>query len=279
MGKENIIDNISKIASTMKLSCGVGNNAAWLVCLEANDHLKRCSLYRRSTKGGYRIGSGFKKALKMYKAYERNLIYTSESRLFHVADMPAATRKIYGDITDRDYYDMWSSIGCRVYSDTKPYITSLWNKYRKILEAHGNKEPEAVAWAFTALACLKLACNIYDATLKSCAEETNISKKLLSKIFSQLSLREIAKVWESATDELAPEFVGKQLDEIEEKNLNFGLEQLLEAWTDPHSIFSATKTNIADFSEVFRTDGEMKKAIKGADEIEKIVEKELNQNK
>ena len=59
-------------ASQVKLVCGVGNNAAWAVCLEAMDHLKQHPRFRHTVK------QRFKEAMEAFKQYESALIYPGQ---------------------------------------------------------------------------------------------------------------------------------------------------------------------------------------------------------
>ena len=60
---------MSSAAAVVKLICGVGNNAAWLVTLEAHDHAKKHYRYFQSIKGGSVRGE-FKRAFNAFKDYD-----------------------------------------------------------------------------------------------------------------------------------------------------------------------------------------------------------------
>lgn len=81
MNQDNVKEKVQQIASTMKLMCGIGNNAAWLVCLEAHDHIKRSRLYKKRIKGGNTVGWEFKKVINLYHKYEQQLLYAYNYRL------------------------------------------------------------------------------------------------------------------------------------------------------------------------------------------------------
>lgn len=102
---------VSTAAAYMKFVCGVGNNAAWLVTLDAYDQAKKHRNWEKRVKGGHTVKSLYKMVIKAHKNYERNLIYTDTNRMFHVADMSPETRKMFGDISDSDYFDYWASVG------------------------------------------------------------------------------------------------------------------------------------------------------------------------
>ena len=115
-------------AAVVKLVCGVGNNAAWVVMMEGYDHAKRCKGIRRGVKGGHLVGWYFKRAINDFNDYERHLLRAQENRMFHLADMSEDVRRKYGDISDDEYYEFWKGVGAVAYGKTKPMVTSLWNE-------------------------------------------------------------------------------------------------------------------------------------------------------
>ena len=106
---DETVKRMASSAAVVKLICGVANNAAWMVVLDAHDHAKRCRGYRHGVK------HQFKAAIQALKDYERRLLYAEENRMFHLADMSEKVRKKYGDISDREYYDFWASMGGAAY--------------------------------------------------------------------------------------------------------------------------------------------------------------------
>ena len=124
MTMDEMQHRMAAAASVVKLVCGVGNNVAWLVVLEAYDHAKQHSRFNQSAKGGKRVGWYFRRVMKLYHEYEDHLVETKTNRMFHLADLDEKTRKKYGDITDRDYYDFWAAIGGPAYHKTHPPSTN-----------------------------------------------------------------------------------------------------------------------------------------------------------
>lgn len=275
MNKEDLYKSVAHSASVIKLVCGAGNNAAWLVCLDAHDRIREHRRYKTRVKGGHTVGWSYRQALKMYHDYERRLLHSPENRMFCVADMSPEVRKRYGAITDRDYYDFWTGIGASAYTRTRPLVTSLWNKYRLSLQKHGIRQPDLTAWSMTAQACLELAVAMYDAAVEDCSKGYNIPKPLLERIFGQFSLKEIARVWRRALDETDPETETYQLDHTEDRNIRLGLEQLHEAWLNPDTLYQSTIKTVRDYEEIFRTAGESKKAIREIGELESVTNEEL----
>lgn len=252
---EELQRRMAAAAGLIKFICGVANNAAWLVALEALDHARRCRGYRGNVK--YR----FKQSVAAYHDYERNLIHNKNNRMFCVADMTPDIRKKYGNITDREYYDFWTATGAQAYTKTKPMITSLWNKYRLSLQSHNVKEAEHLAWVMTATAALELAVNLYKRAIKDIVESYKLPRHLVEYVFSQFSLEPVRKRWNDAMLSLSPE-VDYTISGMEERNIVHGLEQLQEAWTDTSVLYDSASETVAEYEEVFRTPGEQKKVMR-----------------
>ena len=241
MTYEEIQKAVGNAAAIFKLVCGVGNNAAWVVMMEGYDHARRCKAFRRSLKGGHSVGWYFKKAVRDFNDYERNLLTTQTNRMFHVADMTGDVRRKYGDISDAEYYEFWKGVGGVAYERTKPLITSLWNKYRLSLLEHGVKDAEHVAWVMTAQAALDLAGAMYESAMKECENGLELHRKVRAMML------------------LAPETDPIKLSDVEERNIDLGLQQLMEAWLDPELLYSSASGAVDDFNEIFASKGFVKK--------------------
>lgn len=274
MTKKELEIQVAKAAGVVKLVCGLGNNASWMVCLDAHDAIKSHSRYNQRVKGGHTVGYFYRKVLKMYRDYERMLLCSGTNRFFHVADMSEVTRKKYGDITDRKYYEFWTGIGGAAYSRSRPMVTSLQNKYRLSLMQHGVEMPEMVAWVMTAQACLELAVTMYEKALDNIVVEMKIPRRVLDFVFGKFSMKEIAKVWRQALEATAPNAI-YELESIEERNIKQGILQLQEAWSATDGLYGATMDSVKDFDEVFRTKGEMKKAMREIAEAKAEVDRLL----
>lgn len=270
MEREELISKMSSAASVVKLICGVGNNAAWLVMLKGYDHAKQCRRFHGAVK------RGFNRCLEMFHAYERNLVFAQSNRMFHLADMTPDIRKRYGDITDRDYYDMWAGLGASAYERTKLLLTSLQHKYNKSLESHGVKDATHVAWLLVTAACLDLASQLYDRAINQCITQIGIPRKIVEHVFKQFSLEQISKRWVESMKAIAPDTVGYELDKVESRNIELGLEDLLRQWMDPNFLYKSTFNTIEDYGEMFRTKGEHKKALREIAEIQNETNKNLS---
>ena len=272
---EEIVKAVSNAAAIFKLVCGVGNNAAWLVMMDGYDHAKRCKAFRRSLRGGHMVGWYFKKAVNDFKDYERQLLTTGKNRMFHVADMTEDVRRKYGDISDAQYYEFWKGVGGVAYAKTRPHITSLWNKYRVSLVKHDVKDAEHVAWVMTAQAAIDLSLAMYESAMKECEKGMNLHRQLLDGIFGQFSLKTVSNEWMRALMLLAPETDDYQLDSTEERNIDLGLQQLMEAWLDPELLYSSASGAVDEYEEIFATNGFVKKVQREIAEVRAETLKEL----
>ena len=274
MTEEQLQTALGNSAQEVKLICGVGNNAAWNVMMDAYDHAKQCRRFNQSVKGG-RVSNYFKRAIQDFKDYERNLLRCSVNRMFHLADMSEEIRRKYGDITDDEFYEFWKGIGAIAHQKTKPLITSLWNKYRLSLINHhvDDDTAEHIAWVMTAQACIDLAGIMYDYAMKECETGHKVPRKILDHVFGQFSLKRVSRSWWRAMMALEPRLETITLSDTDEKNIEHGLRQLNEAWTDPSLLYDATSGAVEDYEEIFATSGQAKKALR---EIAEVKEETLN---
>ena len=255
-----IARRMSKAARVVKLICGVANNAAWLVVLDGYDKARRCQRYRHEVK------RAFKLAIEAWHEYERRLIHATENRMFHLADMDENVRKTYGDITDRQYYEFWASIGGPAYQKTRPLITSLWNKHRLSLLNHHVKDADKVAWVITAQAALELAEQLYEKAIRECVDGYKLPDRMVRGVFCQFSLKKVSERWRRALLLLAPD-TEFELEPTEKRNIEMGLTQLCEAWLDPTLLYNSTMESVEDYDEVFRTRGYQKKTLRKIAEV------------
>lgn len=268
----------ARASAVVKLVCGVANNAAWLVMLDGYDHAKQCKRFNQSVKGG-KVSWMFKQAITEFHNYERRLIHSNENCMFHVSDMNEDTRRKYGDISDQEYYEFWKGMGGIAYQQTRPMITSLWNKYRISLLSHNAIDAEHVAWVMTAQATLDLAVAMYGHALKEAQTGFNLPRKLVEYVFGKFSLKRVSKAWMRAMTTLAPEIITANLDSVEEKNIELGLEQLTSAWLNPDLLYSSAYGAVEDYDEVFSTPGFQKKALKEIETVRAETWAELEKQK
>jgi succinate dehydrogenase/fumarate reductase flavoprotein subunit len=58
-----------------------------------------------------------------------------------------------------------------------------------------------------------------------------------------------------------------ELEEVEERNINLGIIQLAETWANPDYMYDSVSESLPDYAEIFRTKGEMKKALRNIEEV------------
>ena len=256
LSREEMAKRVSKSSALIKMMCGIGNNAAWACCLEAMDQLRQHPNFR------HKVKQGFNAAMEGFKAYERCLVYATENRLFHLDDLTPEYRKRYGNISDREYYEYWCSTGATAYSQKRVWALNLWNKYRLSLIRHKVPNEELVAWGMTADAALRLAQCIYENNIKVCACDYEVPRLLLEVIFGGLNVKRIADKWDAALMMLEPLTDTYELEDIEQKNIQLGLDQLMEEWTSMATAVDALTETTEAYDDVFRTKGEQKKALR-----------------
>lgn len=264
---------LNATAGMIKTVVGIGNNAAWAACLDAMDYIRQHPRYRQQIKGGTTPARQFKRCFDLFHQYEKRLIYSIGIRFFHVADMTPETRKAYGpDFTDEEYYDFWSSFGFQAYQQTKPFFTSLVNKIRLAYLHHGDPNPEIMGWAVAAQCALDMAADIWESAVRNCDQmqreytRLHIPQQNWRDMYRDFNLRPIADFWKKCVDDLNPTATFRPTD-LENKNIVMGYEQLEKMWMDENTLFGSRIKTAQDYAEIFRTNGEMKKAMRNFAEM------------
>lgn len=260
--QRQLAKRVADAAALVKLVCGVVNNATRLVMLRGLEHARQLSAYNRNPK----LRQLLKHADKEWYDYEHHLIYAREYRMFDVKHMVDRVRRRFGDISDREYYEFWASIGSEAYTQTSPLVTSLWNKYRLSLISHGIGEPELVAWLMTTSSALQISTGIHSATLRQTIEEYDVPIDMAHKAFDQFSLSRVQDAWDRAVY-LAEPGCNYTLNEVERHNIDMGIDQIMEGWRSSKLMHESTMSSVADYGEVFATEGFQKKTLT---EIKKI---------
>lgn len=249
-------------SSLIKMATGVCNNATWLVMLDAHDKAKTLPRYRGQVK------HAFKLCFDAWKQYELRLLHTNENRMFHVADMDSETRKKYSEhITDKEYFEFWQGFGFSAYQKTKPFLTSLVNKYRLSLINHKQPNAEELAWVMTAQAALEISGSILKEAINECVETFSLRRDIAEDIFGQFSVEEVAQRWKRAMLLLEPGCIF-DLDDVESRNIEMGLVQLAQAWSDTTTAMLSVHDTVDDYEEMFVNSAQRKKEKR---EIKKII--------
>lgn len=221
----------------------------------------------------------FKRAIDQYHQYERRLLHASVNRMFCLEDMDEEVRRKYGDISDRQFYEFWASIGGVAYTKTKPQLNSLWNKYRVSLIRNGVADAEHVAWVMVAMAALEIASQMYEGAIRECMDGFRFPRYAMDAVFGQFSLEEIRKSWRRALMMLSPDSESVVPDNVDERNIEHGLLQLLEAWSEPDLLYSSTLTSVEDYEEIFRTKGFQKKCMREIAGFQDKTDRKMNSEK
>ena len=261
-----LLEAIRKASALVKIMMGPCNNAAWTVCLQAHDKAKTLPQYRHEVK------RAFRQSLDAWAAYERELLHDQRNRFFCLKDMSEKTRKTYGNITDREYYEFWTGTGCEMYVRTAPLITALQHKCKRILDSRGIANADALAWITTARACLDLAVVIYDMTALVLTNEHGIHARYVREVFGKFSLQNVRDRWKHAEHLLSLDDI--PLTDAEIHNVELTLEQIQEAWTSLDLIYELMGYTAESYDEVFRTKGEMKKVLRSISELRQDFEKD-----
>ena len=241
-------------ASTLiKLTTGVCNNATYMLMLDAHDQAKKLPNYKGAVKHAYKL------AFEAWAKYEATLKYATKNRMFSVDDMSDATRKKYGDITDAQYFEFWQGFGYTAYTKTRPLITSLQNKYRLSLVRHNRPYAYEISWIMTAQAALELCGSIWNGGIDASVERYGLRRDIAEHIFAQFKVTDVAQRWRRAMLLQAPYAPTEPLDAIETRNIEMGLLQLADAWSEGRLAVTSIHDTLDEYDELFRTQGELKK--------------------
>ncbi len=105
--------DIAQCSGFVKMMCGVANNCAYYVMMDALDHIRKHPRY--ADKNIKRLFEGKpNSALDFYKRYRNRLRWPmgDDIRFFHIADLTEEARRKYGaPITDEQYFEFWEATG------------------------------------------------------------------------------------------------------------------------------------------------------------------------
>lgn len=262
----------SDALSLVKLVCGISNNAAYLVMMDAYNVIRKHPEYKG------RIRRMFEKALKEWRIYESSLLRPATGiRLFDISLMDEETRAKYGNITNAEYFEFWQGTGASAYQRTLPMITSLQNKFRLAFIDIGIAYPETIAWAFTALASLQVACDMWKLTVDEVCNSHGMPKHIVSNSAKPLQVSKPYNSWKEAVTALAPDARGK-LSSKDERNIEMGVRQLYEVWSSPDGLFGSTADAMIDYSEVFASKGVARNLSLGAKKYKEDLEVDIKED-
>lgn len=266
---------IAKVSGFVKMMTGVANNAALAIMVQCLNKVAdvrprdEYALTPRHAHPNYRhkVKQMYNQVLKERDHYRRALLHpaSDQTRFFQMADMPEEQRKMYGIISDNDYFEFWESTGALAEQKSQPLVGSLQNKFRLSLQRHGVANADQVAWAMTGASVLELAVVIWQKAMQlaSSSFEGKVSASVCEKLYAPFSLKRVSEAWVKATRMLAPEADAYPLDTDEERNIEMGVEQLMELWVSPDMPFDAVIKAVEDYKDdVFASSGYAKKTIR-----------------
>lgn len=283
---QQLEQTVAQVAGFVKMMTGVANNAAisiMLDCLNKIADVRSKESYAEEPwhphpRYKQRVKQLFNQALQEKDHYRRRLMYPGEHgvRFFRVSDMPDEARRKYGVVSDKTYFEFWEGTGALAYQKSQPLVGSLWNKFRLSLQHHGVPNAEQVAWGLVGANVLELAVVVWQRAMKSAHEafEGLLSMDYVEQLYRPFSLHCVSLKWRQALSLLAPEVSTYSLDSLEERNIEMGVQQLMELWISPDLPFDSTIQAVEDFSDdIFSTPGHAKKAMRElADMRNKAVE-------
>jgi len=283
---QQLEQTVAQVAGFVKMMTGVANNAALAImlhCLNKIADVRSKESYAEEPwhphpRYKQRVKQLFNQALQEKDRYRRQLMYPGEHgiRFFRVSDMPDEARRKYGVINDKTYFEFWEGTGALAYQKSQPLVGSLWNKFRLSLQHHGVPNAEQVAWGLVAANVLELAVVVWQRAMKSAHEafEGLLTMDYVEQLYQPFSLHRVSLKWRQALSLLAPEVSTYSLDSLEERNIEMGVQQLMELWISPDLPFDSTIKAVEDFSDdIFSTPGHAKKAMRElADMRNKAVE-------
>ena len=263
---------VGSAASLVKVVMGITNGCATAIMMDCFSEISGKALDRNGNrkpphpKYKHKVKAAYKQAVDEIHQYEHRLLYTETNRFFHVADLSPKFRKIYGDITDREYFNFWKGTSGKAYNVSRPLVTSLHNKYRISLINHDVPNAYQLAWAMVGQACLTLACDIYSHAIDDAIDACPwFFPYKIRKLFKDFSLQRVRDAWTRAV--CMTETLNYTLEPVEDKNIEMGIVQLAETWVNPDYIYDSISETLPDYEEIFRTKGEMKKALRNIEEV------------
>ena len=272
---EEMERRVAQCSGFVKMMTGVANNAAVAIARDCHSKIadvRDAESYAsrpRSPHPAYRqrVKQLFLNAtVSELRRYRNGLMNPPAGSVcfFRLSDMPEQARRRYGDITDAQYFEFWEGTGAMAYTKSQPLVNSLHNKFRLSMEGHGVPHAGLVAWGLVGASVLELAVSVWQRAVSSVCEALDglLSRRTLENIYGPFSLGRISVAWQRALTALAPETSGYLLDEIEERNVELGIEQLMELWMSADLPFDSTIGAVQDFSDVFASRGNVRKAVR-----------------
>lgn len=250
---EQIEHRMALCSGMVKAMCAMSNNVAYIMLYNAHDHARKHPAYKQQVKQLY------KRTMEQYRAYERQLYGAMEFRMFHLADLTPEARKRYGDITDKDYFEMWQDMGSTGYRLALPHLQALTHKFRLSLRKRGVPYEDIICHQLTAQAVLDIAVGIHRSAITLARDEFHLPTEIIQRNYEQFSLNNVAMSLEKAVHALCSEEYA--LDEQEEHNIQISIRDIADTFAKQENMLEAVIDTVKNNEEIFRTKGEMKKVL------------------
>lgn len=228
------------------LMAGVASNAAWLMCLDALDQVRKHPNYRQKVK------KVFKDVLRLQRQRELELQHGRRYQYFFIGNLGEEGRALLSNGTSKDYYDYWTSFGSKLYYDTnKGVIADLRKRYKTVLDNHGLEHADILQYVLCASKCLALANACYKSVMIAAESNYHIKESDFDRNFKMFEMQDIHRRWVEGMFRLEPKlmylpYTEKELDILEE-----GAGNLSQAWTDPVNIFGSVIDATLDYGDTF----------------------------
>lgn len=125
---------------------------------------------------------------------------------------------------------------------------------------------------------LRGAIALYEHAVKDCTVGHGLPEKILRHFFHVFDLTPVSTRWERALHLTDPKVDEYDLDEVESRDIQNGLNDLRDRWVNPQTLFGSTIDNIEDYDEMFSTRGHQKKSARTMAELLKETMNELERD-
>lgn len=247
-------NRVWKASGMFKSLLALPNNVAYIMLYNAQDHIHKHPKFRQEAK------QAFNQAMEEYRAYEKRLHSATTNRMFHLADLTPDSRKRFGDITDKDYFELWQDMGSRGYALAKPHLLALTHKFRKQLRSRGEAQADTLCHVLTAQAVIDIAITYYHSAVTLARDSFHVPAQIIPTLYSQFSLDRVGKALDKALRIIGGEY--HPLNEMEEKDIEISIRDISDTWAEQDNILDAMMHALENNEEMFRTKGEMKKLLR-----------------
>lgn len=239
---------VMAMTSQVKMELGVFFAYQRFICFDAIDKVKAAGLFR----------FGLKRQINRFLAEMdrlRKLLIDPASngfRMFHLGDLPSATRlRFRKDLTDKEYFEFWENTGMVAFNETHKHFYALQWRYEKPLKERGVKQAKALAWFATACSLLELYTISYEKLIMRFHALFGHPEKSLREVYGGFDLTRARDMWIEAMEVLAPDADAVLASCIRERNVELGLQQIIEELTLPTRQLDFVRMNIEENREVF----------------------------